>query len=240
MKNMEIRQWSPDESEVRAIGDGMTFVGYAARFNSPSEWLGFTERIAPGAFTRTLKARNEVKAFLNHNTDVVLGSTRAGTLRLTQDDRGLLAEIDLPETTAGRDLAVSVRRGDVSGMSFGFSVPRGGDEWSDDGSERTLREIALAEVSPVTGFPAYKATTAAVRNLPILAMRAAVDVDALADAFDALQTGATLTEDQADLLQQVVDRARPEKVAAPEPDPVVDLSDVLAIKAALLAKAATL
>ena len=164
---IEFRSWNPDEAEVRAVGDGMSFTGYAARFNSRSEYLGFYEVIAPGAFTRTLKARNEIKAFLNHNTDVVLGSTRAGTLRLTQDDKGLLAEIDLPDTTAGRDLSTSVRRGDVSAMSFGFNVPKGGDAWSPDGSERTLNEIALAEVSPVTGFPAYAATSASVTRRPV-------------------------------------------------------------------------
>lgn len=210
---IEYRGWDPDQAEVRAVdGDGMSFVGYAARFNSPSEWMGFTERIAPGAFTRTLKARNEVKAFLNHNTDHVLGSTRAGTLRLTQDDKGLLAEIDLPDTQAGRDLAVSVKRGDVSGMSFGFNVPKGGDEWSDDGSQRTLNEIALAEVSPVTGFPAYRATSASVRSVPILAKRCGEDADMLEVAVDALLMGEKLGADAAALLRSVID-----KMSAEEP-----------------------
>jgi HK97 family phage prohead protease len=205
---MEYRGWNPDEAEVRAIGDGMTFSGYAARFNSPSEWMGFEERIAPGAFTRTLKARNEVKAFLNHNTDIVLGSTRAGTLRLTQDDKGLLAEIDLPDTTAGRDLAVSVKRGDVSGMSFGFNIPKGGDEWSEDGRQRTLKEIALAEVSPVSGFPAYAATSASVRSIsvPMLAHRCQEDADLLEVAVDALLMGEALGADAAALLRSVIDK----------------------------------
>ena len=200
---IEFRSWDNDESEVRAVGDGRTFSGYAARFNSPSEWMGFEERIAPGAFSRTLKSRNEVKAFLNHNMDIVLGSTRAGTLRLTQDDKGLHAEIDLPDTTAGRDLSVSVRRGDVSGMSFGFNVPKGGDSWSDDGSKRTLNEIALMEVSPVSGFPAYRATTASVRNL---ARQMATEPDALAAAVDALLAGERLTEPDAATLRSVINR----------------------------------
>lgn len=201
---IEYRAWDPEAAEVRAIGDGMTFTGYAARFNSRSEYLGFYEVIEPGAFTRTLKARNEIKAFLNHNTDVVLGSTRAGTLRLTQDERGLLAEIDLPDTTAGRDLSVSVKRGDVSGMSFGFNVPKGGDAWSDDGTERTLREIALAEVSPVTGFPAYRATSASVRSIPMLARSIHQDPDALEAAVDALLAGEKIDAPSADLLRTVI------------------------------------
>lgn len=216
---LEIRQWDPEAAEVRAVaGDGMTFEGYAARFNSPSEWMGFTEYIAPGAFTRTLKARNEVKAFLNHNTDIVLGSTRAGTLKLAQDEKGLLAQISLPDTTAGRDLAVSVQRGDVSGMSFGFNIPKGGDEWSDDGSTRTLNEIALAEVSPVTGFPAYRATSASVRSLPMLAKRCGEDAGMLEIAVEALMMGDNLTADAAALLRSVID-----KMTAEEP-PEVEIS----------------
>lgn len=212
---IEFRGWNPDEAEVRAVGDGMTFTGYAARFNSRSEYLGFYETIEPGAFTRTLKARNEVKAFLNHNTDVVLGSTRSGTLRLTQDEKGLLAEIDLPDTQAGRDLSVSVRRGDVSGMSFGFNVPKGGDTWSEDGTQRSLREIALMEVSPVSGFPAYRATSASVRSIPMLARRCQEDADMLEVAVEALLMAEKLDAPTADLLRTVIDKMA-EKPEEPE------------------------
>lgn len=206
MTRIEFRSWNPEDAEVRSVdGDGMTFVGYAARFNSRSEYLGFYETIQQGAFTRTLKSRNEIKAFLNHNSDIVLGSTRAGTLKLEQDERGLKAEIRLPETSAGRDLAVSVARGDVSGMSFGFSVPKGGDKWSDDGQERTLTEIALHEVSPVTGFPAYTATSASVRALAATAERAQVDVDELTLAIARLEAGEFLSREQVQMLGEVID-----------------------------------
>lgn len=202
---IEFRSWNPDDAEVRAVGDGMTFTGYAARFNSRSEYLGFYETIAPGAFTRTLKARNEVKAFLNHNSDIVLGSTRAGTLRLTQDDKGLLAEIDLPNSEWGRSVAEATRRGDISGMSFGFNVPKGGDEWSADGQQRTLNEIALAEVSPVSGFPAYKSTSASVRSIPMLAKRYGADADDLDAAVEALLLGEGLGADAVTLLRSLID-----------------------------------
>jgi uncharacterized protein len=196
--------------------DGMRFTGYAAVFNSDSEPLPFIERIMPGAFKRSLKARNEVKLFKNHNMDEVLASTRSKTLRLTEDSKGLLAEATLPDTTAGRDLAVLMKRGDVHAMSFGFSVPAKGDSWSDDGMTRQLKEIRLHEVSIVTGFPAYEATTASVRSLDILATRTNVNVDALADAMVKLEAGEKLAGSDADLLQEVVSKLRDNTPSADE------------------------
>jgi HK97 family phage prohead protease len=199
------------EFDVRngeASSDGMSFTGYAAVFNSPSEPLPFTEVIKEGAFKRSLKSRNEIKLFMNHNTDVVLGSTRAGTLKLSEDSRGLLAQAELPDTSAGRDLSVLMKRGDVSSMSFGFSVPPKGDSWSQDGATRELHQVRLHEVSIVTGFPAYEATTASVRSLDILATRTAVDVDALSDAITRLEAGETLEANHADLISEVVSKLR--------------------------------
>jgi HK97 family phage prohead protease len=200
--------------------DGMRFTGYAAVFNSDSEPLPFIERIMPGAFKRSLKSRNEVKLFKNHNMDEVLASTRSKTLRLSEDSKGLLAEATLPDTTAGRDLAVLMKRGDVHAMSFGFSVPSRGDSWSDDGMTRELKEIRLHEVSIVTGFPAYEATTASVRSLDILATRTNVDVDALADALNKLESGEKLPDIQADLLQEVVTKLREN---TPSPDELLEI-----------------
>lgn len=223
---VELRQWNPDDAEVRSENDGMTFTGYAIRYSVPSQPLPFTETIAPGAATRSLKSRNNIKAFVNHDTNLVIGSTRAGTLRLAEDERGVLATINLPDTTYGRDLAESTRRGDVSGMSFGFSAVR--DEWSPDYNSRTLLELRIHEVSPVTGFEAYTQTTAAVRSmLARLAHRTALDVEALSDAMTTLEQGETLTDDQAAVLLEAVDRSRPERApAAPEP---VDLSALQAL-----------
>ena len=207
------------EFDVRngeASSDGMSFTGYAAVFDSPSEPLPFTEVIKGGAFHRSLKSRNEIKLFMNHNTDVVLGSSRAGTLRLSEDSRGLLAEADLPDTTAGRDLSVLMQRGDVNSMSFGFSVPPRGDKWSEDGATRELHQVRLHEVSIVTGFPAYQATTASVRSLDILATRTAVDVDALSDAITRLEAGETLEAEHADLISEVVSKLRAEQPSSLE------------------------
>ena len=150
---------------------------------------------------------------MNHNTDHVLASTRSGTLKLVEDSTGLLAEAKLPDTTSGRDLSVLMQRGDVHSMSFGFSVPPSGDKWSQDGATRELHQIRLHEVSVVTGFPAYEATTADVRTIDILATRTLVDADALADAMIRLEEGQNLTETQADILSTVVSKLREDKPA---------------------------
>lgn len=220
MTNKVERRINTVEFDMRngeLAGDGMSFKGYAAVFNSPSEPLPFTESIRSGAFGRSLKSRNNIKMFMNHNTDVLLASTRAGTLHLTEDSVGLLAESNLPDTTAGRDLSVLMLRGDVSSMSFGFSVPPKGDSWSQDGATRELHQVRLHEVSIVTGFPAYADTTASVRSLDILASRTAVDVDLLSDAITRLEAGETLEDSQADLISEVVSKLRSEQ-------PVIDLS----------------
>jgi uncharacterized protein len=181
--------------ELRAVenGDGMTFTGYAAVFNSPSEPLPFIERIAPGAFKRSLKARNDIKLLWNHDTGSVLGSTRAGTLKLEEDSHGLRVTAMLPETSLGKDVRTLVQRGDVSAMSFGFSVPANGDSWNTDGTERTLRSVRIHEVS-IVAFPAYSQTagTAAVRSFDGVAKRAEVDADELADAMLAIEDGKDL------------------------------------------------
>ena len=197
--------------EIRASEidpDKMTFTGYAAVFNSPSEPLPFTEYIMPGAFKRSLKSRNQIKLFVNHNMDRVLASTRSGTLKLSEDSKGLLAEAQLPPTTDGRDLSILMQRGDVNSMSFGFSVPARGDKWSDDGMKRELHQIRLHEVSIVTGFPAYEATTATVRAIDALATRTGIDPDKLADALTRLEAGETLQTDHAGIINEAVEKLK--------------------------------
>ena len=221
MTSVERRDIRIEDFELRAAGDGMSFSGYAAVFNSPSQPLPFTEVIAPGAFKRTLTRRNNIRMLLNHDTSRVLGTTRSGTLRLQEDSRGLHVEADLPDTTYGRDLSVVMQRGDVDAMSFGFSVPPKGDRWSDDGAHRTLLEVRLHEVSVVT-FPAFEATSAHVRDYSLLASRYDADVDAIADAISALESG-TLNEDQATLLRELVGKS------VPLPDVVEDNSTNLGL-----------
>ena len=214
---------SVSKFEVRETDTGMSFEGYAAVFNSPSEPLPFTERIAPGAFRRSLRSRNDIKLLWNHDTGSVLGSTRAGTLSLVEDGHGLRVKAELPNTTLGRDTAELLRRGDVDSMSFGFSVPSGGDEWNHDGSERTLRSVRLHEVS-IVAFPAYSATagTTTVRGLDKIATRAEVDADVLADAMIKVELGDELTREESDALTKVIGSLSPKE----EVEEVAEESDV--------------
>jgi HK97 family phage prohead protease len=147
--------------EVRA--ESRTIAGYAAVFNSETDIGGmFREQIAKGAFKPSLNA--DVRALFDHDTSHVLGRTKAGTLRMSEDDHGLAVEIDLPDTQTGRDLRESMARGDIDGMSFGFRVTK--QEWDESGEVplRTIREVELFEVSVVT-FPAYADTEVALRSL---------------------------------------------------------------------------
>ena len=217
-EKIETRRLTVNEFEVREgpAGDGMSFSGYAAVFNSDSEPLPFIERIQPGAFRKSLKSKNNIRMYLNHDSSMLLATTRAKTLRLAEDERGLKVEADLPDTSVGRDLSTLIKRGDVDSMSFGFSVPARGDQWSDDGMVRELKEVRLYEVSVVTGFPAYQATSASVRSLDKLAERTASDADSLAAAITVLEAGSELSDEQASLLLDVVAklRKRPEQVPA--------------------------
>jgi hypothetical protein len=200
-----------NEFEVREDGDGMTLTGYAARFNEPSEPLPFIERIKPGAFKRSINSRNDIKLLWNHNTDMVLGSTRAGTLTLKEDEIGLRVVASLPDTSYGRDAKVSIQRGDVTGFSFGFTVPAGGDSWSSDGTERTLKSVRLMEVSTGVAFPAYPSTngTAQVRGLDKVAERNNIDADALADALLKIEDGQTISKDEAEMVSRVISDLAP-------------------------------
>jgi uncharacterized protein len=236
MSKLETREFEID-LELREVGDEMSLVGYAALFNSRSENLGgFTETISPGAFSRSLKSRNDVKLLWNHDTSAVLGSSRSGTLKLYEDERGLRVEASLPNTTHGRDARELIKRGDVTGFSFGFSIPgRGGDEWNAEGTERTLKSVRLHEVS-LTPFPAYQGTngTASVRGLDKIALRAEVSADDLADALLKVEQGEEITSDDRALLTKVIDTLSPVAEAKPvEDDGLLQLKK---LKADLLMK----
>jgi len=153
-----------DTRTERGEENALKVTGYAARFDKLSVPMwGFKEKIRSGAFGKSLKS-NSVKALWNHNSDLVLGSTKAGTLDLVEDDKGLRFEMNLPDTQAGRDAHVLVERGDVNQMSFGFLIRK--QEWDESDPKnivRTLVEVDLREIS-LTPFPAYKQTSAKTRS----------------------------------------------------------------------------
>jgi len=151
--------------EVREEGDTVVATGYAAVFDRLSQNLGgFVERVAPGTFRSTLK-QADVRALWNHEPDHLLGRSGNGTLRMVEDGKGLRYEVDLPNTTLGRDVAELLRRGDITGSSFGFRTIS--DDWgtTEDGYPlRTLTEVALRDVGPVA-FQAYSDSEASLRSL---------------------------------------------------------------------------
>jgi HK97 family phage prohead protease len=181
MKKIERRTYTVQDVEARQSDDGvMRLSGYAAVFNDASVPLPFKERIAPGAFRKTLSEAPDVRLLINHE-GLPLARTKNGTLTLTEDDRGLRFDAELADTQEARDIHTLVNRGDVDQMSFAFRVIR--QNWSKDKTERTLTEVSLSDgdVSVVT-YPAYPTTTVEARQK-------------IADALDAIKEGRKLDED---------------------------------------------
>jgi len=173
MQQVEFRRFP---MELRVEDDeegGVTLSGHIAVFDELSKDLGgFKEKIDPGAFVDSLK-RDDIPALWNHDAGLVLGRVKAGTLELKEDKTGLAFRNKPPDTTWLKDRLVSVKRGDVSGASFGFITEK--DVWEDARSEdedddtklkiRTLQRVRLIEVSPGVTFPAYPQTDIAVRSM---------------------------------------------------------------------------
>ena len=154
--------------EIKGSADAPSLVGCAIPYEVRSKpVLWFQEVIARGAASRALKQQQDVRALINHDPTLVLGRTKSGTLKLTEDDKGVHFEIQPPATSYARDLVESVRRGDIGGASFRFRVPPGGEEW--EGARvglmetRRVKDMDLADISIVT-FPSYPETHIAMRS----------------------------------------------------------------------------
>jgi hypothetical protein len=151
-------------------GDGAAekIEGHAAVFNEWSEvidlgWFAFREQIKPGAFSQAIQ-KDDIRALMNHDPNYVLGRNISNTLQLAEDEIGLKSTVFPPDTQWARDLKVSMKRGDVSQMSFGFISLD--EEWGryDGMDSRTILRAKLFDVSIVT-FPAYPQTDASVRSM---------------------------------------------------------------------------
>ena len=154
------------ELTTRAEADGqeMYIEGYFAVFGRETElWPGAFEEIAPGAFDETLS--NDIRALINHDTTLVLGRTKAGTLELKTDNYGLWGRVKInPNDIDAVNLYERVKRGDVDQCSFGFNITSEETDWRDDGTVKwTITGIDLHEVSVVT-FPAYEDTGVQARK----------------------------------------------------------------------------
>jgi HK97 family phage prohead protease len=189
MKKIERRTFTVRDVEARQADDGtMRLRGYAAVFNDDSVPLPFIERIAPGAFRKTLSETPDVRLLINHE-GLPLARTKNGTLMLTEDDRGLYMDATIADTSEGRDLYKLVERGDVDQMSFAFRVIR--QKWNEDRTTRTLTEVSLADgdVSVVT-YPAYPTTTVEAR-------------EALRTAIEAIKEGREITGESLAVLNTI-------------------------------------
>ena len=158
----ELRHFQP---ELRAEeGKPEKGFGYFVRFNSETElWPGFREKIAPGALDDVMDA--DVRVLVNHDSNLIVARTKAGTARLSQDAIGGMIEWDFPDTTAGRDLKENMRLKLIDGMSFGFTIKSEEMTKNPDGSRtRTITKLGkLYDASPVV-FPAYEASIAELRS----------------------------------------------------------------------------
>lgn len=165
----------PTKIEIRASenDDGKRTIAGAIKYETDSvdfiDWYGDTwiEQIASGAFSESLKTR-DVVGLWSHDTAQVLGNTKSGTLRITDTEKELRFELDIPNTNAGNDAWELIKRGDVDGVSFGMVVTK--DKWSTeerDGKKiykRTVLSAELYEISPVA-FPAYPSNEVSARSL---------------------------------------------------------------------------
>lgn len=161
MNGIERRYLGLESIELRVEKrDGKVLLqGYPIVYGKMSVNLGgFREIVAQGSLDASL-LDDDIRGLRDHNPTMILGRTKAGTMKLSSDERGVHMEIELPDTQVARDLIVSVERGDVSGGSFGFRVAPDGVEWAetDEGIVRTIRSARLFDVGPVT-FPAYPDT----------------------------------------------------------------------------------
>jgi len=172
------RRYLAQPVELRASDGGPGILaGYAAKYMRYSQNLGgFVEQVSARAFAKSLADRVSVLARYNHDDNYLLGTTEAGTLRMSSDDVGLPYEVDLPDTSPGRDVAVLAKRGDLRYSSFAFHTLE--DEWgvTEQGFPlRSLLNVQLVDVAPVNS-PAYLDTSTGVRSL---ADRIHVDPDDL-------------------------------------------------------------
>lgn len=166
MRELELRSL-PFRVEFREGDKGIgTLAGYASVFNRLSENLGgFVEKVDPAAFNKTLRDAGPVVARFNHEDNFLLGTTEGETLRLSVDETGLHYEVDLPDTTAGRDVRALAARGDLRYSSFAFrTIMDGWDESPEGFPMRTLKEVQLVDVAPVVN-PAYRDTSTGLRSL---------------------------------------------------------------------------
>lgn len=217
MGKREVRYTTLERLTAEKREDGSPVIrGHAAVFNRWADIGGwFKEKIRPGAFKKTIKEA-DVRALLNHDSNYVLGRNKAGTLRLSEDKKGLAVEIDPPDNQWADDLMVSMKRGDIDQMSFGFDSVK--EEWDSDLQERELVEVRLFDVSVVT-FPAYDQTDASVRSIIAMPDEVKPNLDHLTGLFFRVsRDGYRITDKDLELLKEHMELCRSLMPAQSEPE----------------------
>ncbi|WP_254585738.1 HK97 family phage prohead protease [Streptomyces sp. AC04842] len=208
-RTREVRAFPLTDLQIRAADDEaarLRFRGRAIVYDSLSEDMGgWRERIMPGAATRTLAAGPDVRFLINHDPNLLLARTAAGTASLVEDDAGVLVEADMADVSYARDLAVSLERGDITQMSFGFWVTA--DGWSGNTHEVFGIDLDGGDVSVVT-YPAFAATSAELRSAAARATGRAdqqPDPEQVTRALQEMRAGKVLSASNRQLVQDARD-----------------------------------
>jgi len=209
-------------TEFRISKDNKSAEGYVAVFNELSNKIDyFREKIRSGAFTKTIQEA-DIRALFNHNVNYVLGRNKAGTLELSEDSKGLYSRISFPNTSYANDLRISIERGDINHMSFGFKVIK--EDWSLDdehGAIRELQEVKLFDISIVT-FPAYPQTSVSLRSyFPILSS----DPDALFVALKKMEMRKKLSNKELQIINEYISNLKGEYSNKNDSEPFEKHSD---------------
>jgi len=219
-KEIEMRSAGMGEFNITEGEDGQrTFSGYAALFDSPSIGLPFTETIKPGAFKRSLSRANagqKIIAFLfGHEETRALATTASGRLKLEEDSKGLRVEakLDPSDPDAAKVISMLTHEAAAAGMSFGFTVPKGGDSWV--GEDRQLKEVNLIEASILSPGQqaAYPATTGLAAVRKITAPRLGIEAERLISTLESVKAGKSLSEDEVLVLDTVRARLAPARAS---------------------------
>ncbi len=168
-KKIQKRELNINDIKIRELEDGKRVIEGMIPYNQRSEWMGFYEYITPTAFNKTLADGADVRAFMNHDTNKLLGRVKNNSLRLRSDEFGLHIECELPATSYAEDVYNLIRGSYNTGLSFGFSTIQ--DRWEEKEEDGRLvpvcylLEVRLYEVSFCVSFPAYEGTSSETRNI---------------------------------------------------------------------------
>jgi HK97 family phage prohead protease len=162
---MSNREYRTMDAELRTSkSDPRKIEGRAVVYNQTVDLGYFREKVAPGAFTRALKEKQDIRFLVNHDPNLILGRTTSNTLSISEDEHGVNFSVDMPDTQLGKDTYTLIKRGDISGCSFGFVVTKESVDYNGDTPTRTIEDLDCFDLSTVC-FPAYPTTSVSARSI---------------------------------------------------------------------------